>query len=118
MRALLLLALAACGGFDDPCPASLGPSCVVATIHVSGSSNAAPIDVVVHADGSAERTIEPGSSSVPESPMSFAANDANVETVPRRERARIPGFARARLRRADCPAAVSRYCTGGVRSRG
>ena len=65
--------------FSNPCPDSSGPTCVVATIHVSASTNSAPIDIVVHADGSAERTIEHGSQNIPETPKNFPANDPAVE---------------------------------------
>jgi len=58
--------------FSNPCD-DAGPSCVVAAIHVSASTNSAPVDVVVHADGSAERTIEPGPQNIPTTPKSFLA---------------------------------------------
>lgn len=64
--------------FSNPCD-DAGPSCVVAAIHVSASTNSAPVDVVLHADGSAERTIEPGSQNNPTTPKNFLAGDANVE---------------------------------------
>ena len=70
-------ALVACG-FHDPCASSAGPSCVVASIHVSASTNTAPVDVVVHADGSAERTIE-GSKHLPQSPKTYPPGSAEVE---------------------------------------
>lgn len=63
---------------SNPCD-DAGSSCVVAAIHVSASTNSAPVDVVVHADGSAERTIEPGSQNNPTTPKSFLVGDATVE---------------------------------------
>jgi hypothetical protein len=64
--------------FSNPCDGT-APSCVAATIHVSASTNSAPIDVVVHANGSAERTIEPGSQNIPTTPRTFLAGDPDVE---------------------------------------
>lgn len=80
MQTLGILSLGAfvgCG-LSNPCP-SAGPTCIVAAIHVSASTNSAPIEVVVHGDGSAERAIEEGSTNIAESPKSFAAGDADVE---------------------------------------